>query len=75
MDKHDDFEILTWKQLAELLQVSEVTLGRWRRDDPTFPKSIFGNRINRFTKESVMQWCRDRVARQEEEDNASDNSI
>lgn len=51
-------EYLTPEQLAELLQVSEKTLRRWRNEG-TGPPFVRIGRIIRYRKRAALAWLRD----------------
>jgi excisionase family DNA binding protein len=46
---------LTILQAAELVGVDEKTLGRWSREDPTFPRFSRG-RVVRIPRERFLAW-------------------
>lgn len=52
-------EYLTPAQVAEMLQVSEKTLQRWAKADPTFPLLKLGGTV-RYPRERLIRWLRDR---------------
>lgn len=66
--KLDDFgDVLTRKDLAKLLQLSERTVRKWEQDERatgirTMPVEIPGLK-HRYTKESVQRWLKTGVPR------------
>lgn len=50
---------LTADQVGELLQVSEKTVYRWLKADPTMPALKIGGTV-RFPRERLERWLRDR---------------
>ena len=66
----DDYQSLTvtTNQIAKLMKVSERTVHRWRRTDPTFPKAIALPETNaaRFDLEMIRRWL-------DEEENYQEN--
>ena len=56
----DDRQYLTANQVAQILQVSEKTVYRWAKDDPTFPMLKLGGTV-RFPKERLTRWLEQRT--------------
>ena len=52
-------DYLTPGQVADMLQVSEKTVYRWAKGDPTFPMLKLGGTV-RFPRERLFRWLRDR---------------
>ena len=52
-------EYLTASQVAELLQVSEKSVYRWAKEEPTFPVLRIAGTV-RFPRERLLRWFRQR---------------
>ena len=50
---------LTPKEVADLLRVSEKSIYRWAKDDPSMPMLRLGGTV-RFPRERLERWLRDR---------------
>src|SRR5215467_11629927 len=50
---------LTPKEVADLLRVSEKSVYRWAKDDPSMPMLRLGGTV-RFPRERLERWLRDR---------------
>jgi len=50
---------LTTKEVADLLRVSEKSVYRWAKDDPSMPMLRLGGTV-RFPRERLERWLRDR---------------
>ncbi len=57
MDSKED-EILTEKQVAELLHIAAKTLGNWRRANKGPPYFLAGKRV-RYSKKSLDEWMKE----------------
>src|SRR5215467_11052732 len=50
---------LTPKEVADMLRVSEKSIYRWAKDDPSMPMLRLGGTV-RFPRERLERWLRDR---------------
>ncbi len=61
-DRHDDLdELLTLREVAELLRVPEATV-RWWRTQHIGPNSFKIGRHVRYLRTEVLRWLRDQGA-------------
>lgn len=55
--------LLTIREVCELLKVKKTTVYKWVREDPTFPKQIhLGPRVVRWDADQLAEWVRTRPA-------------